>query len=115
MSNWIYIVLIILGILACSGLSVFILGEFLNNVGTESEKATEKVKVAKIKEPRPERVARRSAFAFFFAHLFVRKKHNEPPTPEIVAAITASLSCMLGVPNYNIVIKDIRKGGAINA
>ena len=30
------------------------------------------------------------------------------PPPEVVAAITASLNVMLGVPNYNIIIKGIK-------
>jgi len=35
-------------------------------------------------------------------------KTTPPPTPEIVAAITATLSTIMGVPTYNFVIKSIK-------
>jgi len=37
-------------------------------------------------------------------------KTTPPPTPEIVAAITATLSTIMGVPAYNFVIKSIKGG-----
>jgi len=115
MSNFVYWLLIVIGILACSTLSVFILSEFLRNIDTvpATEEDIEPVK-EKIQPVRKERVARQS----FFAHIFGRGRKNvidEAPTSEIVAAITASLSSMLGVPSYNIIIKGIRKGGVFNA
>jgi len=76
---YLYIVLVTLGILACSALSVYILSEFLKTFGTASD---------------------------------YEIPLNQAPAPEVVAAITASLTAMMGSPNYNFIIK---KGGTYNA
>jgi len=78
MSAVLYYILVIAGILVCGYLSVYILVEIFGANGEEAagEGATYSIKT------------------------------TPPPTPEIVAAITATISTIMKVPAYNFVMKN---------